>query len=134
DGPDCSLEEFLTERRVPEAARPIVLLLHAHVYATNSDAIGVRGQAEEDVLLTEAHGFHNFLVNEGYSALVERLAESLGDRIVLNAPVRAIRSGPDGVTVHVVGDSGSPDLEYAARALVLTVPLSLLKDETIRFD
>jgi monoamine oxidase len=134
DGPDCSLEEFLAERSVPAAARPIVVLLHAHVYATNPDAIGVRGQAEEDVLLTEAHGFHNFLVNEGYSALVERLATRLGDRIVLNAPVRDVRTGEEGVAVHVVGDAGTPNVEYTARAVVVTVPLSLLKDETIRFD
>jgi len=134
EGPDCSLEQFLDDRTVPPAARPIVTLLHAHVYATNADTIGVRGQAEEDRLLTEAHGFHNFLVDEGYSALVRRTAARLGSRIVLNAPVRGIRSRPEGVTVHVVGEDGKFDREYNAPAAIVTVPLSLLQAEAIAFD
>jgi monoamine oxidase len=134
DGPDCTLEEFLRTHRVPAAARPIVTLLHAHGYATNADTIGVRGPAQEDALLREEYGFHNFLVNEGYSALVERLAARLGDRLELNAPVRQIRSGDDGAVVEVVGDDGVLRQQHSAAAVVVTVPLSLLKAETIRFD
>ena len=134
DGPDCTLEEFLRSHRVPAAAQPIVTLLHAHGYATNADEIGVRGPAQEDALLSEEFGFHNFLVNEGYSALVERLTARLGDRLLLSAPVREIRSVHDGAVVQVVGDDGVLRQEHSARAVVVTVPLSLLKAETIRFD
>ena len=109
-------------------------LLHAHGYATNADEIGVRGPAQEDALLSEEFGFHNFLVNEGYSALVERLTARLGDRLLLSAPVREIRSVHDGAVVQVVGDDGVLRQEHSARAVVVTVPLSLLKAETIRFD
>jgi polyamine oxidase len=134
DGADCSLEQFLDARSVPPAVRPLVTLLHGHVYATDLDQIGVRGQAEEDALLTEAHGFHNFLIDEGYSTLVDRISARLGDRIILRAPVREIGSNSHGVSARVVREDGTRDRDYTARAVIVTVPLSLLKAETIAFD
>ena len=134
-GPDQTVQEFLDAAGASPAARPIVTLLHAHVWATNADTIGVRGQSEEDALVTEAHGFYNYLVREGYSALVERMATALQDRIRLRSPVRELRTGEKGVEV-VVGadDDGSPERTYHAAGVVVTVPLRLLQDETILFD
>jgi len=134
DGPDLSLREFLDARSVPPPARRIVVLLHAHTYATTADLVGVRGPAEEDRLLAEPFGFHNFLVQEGYSRLVEITSARLGSSLVLNAPVRRIRTEPNGVAVRVLGEEGTPDLELRARTVVITVPLSLLQAEAIDFE
>ena len=85
-------------------------------------------------MLTEAHGFNNFLVREGYSTLVRRVAARLGDRLLLRRAVREIRSVSGGVMVRSEAEDGSDAREYRARGVIVTVPLSLLKDETIVFD
>lgn len=132
-GPDLSLSAFLDRESVPAAARTLVTLLHAHVYATDPDSIGVRGQAEEDVLLTEAYGFNNFLVREGYDRLVADTSARVGPALRLHSPVRKIERSGSGLVVHVSPDAGGPDRRYLAPAVVVTVPLSILRAEAIEF-
>lgn len=62
----------------------------------------------------------------GYMSLVRRIAEGVTVRV--NTPVRAIVHGPDGVLLH------TDDGEVRADVVVITVPLALLREETIVFD
>ncbi len=131
--PDHSLAEFLAQRPARPAARRFVEMLHAHVYGADPDQIGIVGCAEEDRRAVEGYGFRNFQLVEGYSALAEREAAALGDRIRLGAPVTELRSTPGGVVATVQPPGGSPVVYRAARAIV-TVPLGVLKAGLPAFD
>jgi monoamine oxidase len=133
-GPDRPLESLLSEWRVAPAARALVDVLHAHTYATDPDAIGVRGPAEEDAEADEPFGFRNFRLVEGYSALAERAAKPLGDRIHQGALVTSVESSPEGIRVGYTDRSGSGEREARARRVLITVPLGVLKAGTIRFE
>jgi polyamine oxidase len=131
-GPDQTLQQFLDEQRVSPAVRSLVDVLHAHTYAADPDAIGVRGPAEEELVAEEPFGFRNFRVVEGYSALANRVADALGARILRNTPVTAISLGRE--EVRVLARSDGSDREHRAPYAVLTVPLGVLKAGAIRFD
>jgi monoamine oxidase len=131
--PDRSLAEYLERATTGPAARLWVSLLHAHTYAADPDAIGIRGPAAEERIAEEPFGFRNFRVREGYSALAEREAATLGDRIRLGSPVTAIRATPRDVRVDVRTREGD-EVEYAAARVVVTVPLGVLQSGAIAFE
>jgi monoamine oxidase len=133
-GDDRSLRDFLDQRRVSAAARALVDVLHAHTYATDPESIGVLGPAEEEQAADEPFGFRNFRMVEGYSALAERAAAALGDRVRTDAPVTEIVLGREGVRVLTQTATDASATEVRARYVVVTVPLGVLKAGTIRFD
>ncbi|MGA8709658.1 MAG: NAD(P)/FAD-dependent oxidoreductase [Thermoplasmata archaeon] len=131
--PDRSLEEFLGERKVRPAARLIVSNLYAHVYAADPEAIGVMGPAEEYRQAREPYGFRNFQLVEGYSALVERVAGRLGNRVRLKHVVTDVHVESSGVRVRADSAEGT-SREYHAAGVIVTVPLGVLKAGSIEFD
>jgi monoamine oxidase len=131
--PDQSLTRFLDQRKVHPAARLMITILYAHVYAAEPDDIGVLGPAEEYRAVGEPYGFRNFQLNEGYSALVERVAAPLAERIRRNHPVTAVEVTSSGVNVRATNPTGTPT-EFQAMAAIITVPLGVLKSGTIAFD
>ena len=135
-GPDRSLRSFLSERPMTDASRSIVHLFHSHTYSADPDEIGILGPAAEDKLASEPFGFRNFQLVEGYSALVRAIASDLGDRVRTGAPVRRVATEVDGVRIGVrrEGDGEPAEEELRARYALVTVPLGVLKSETIRFD
>jgi polyamine oxidase len=133
-GPDLSFEAFLESRNVSNPARAIVKLLHSHSYATDPDVLGVRGPGDESRRATEPYGFRNFQVVDGYSALAQRVAARLGDRVVLNAPVTKIERTADGVRVHATAGDSKGVWELRAPAAIVTVSLAVLRSGGIEFD
>ncbi len=133
DGPDVSLAEWLARQDALPAAKLLVSLLYAHASAADDDALGVRGPAEESALASEEFGYHNFQVVEGYDTLVSRRAAPFADRIRLRARVTAVRRWPGGVRVECTGPDGDVDEIHAKRAVV-TLPLGVLKSESVEFD
>ena len=131
--PDRSLQQFLDAGSTSPAARRIVEMLYAHVYAADPDQIGVLGPAEEYRLAREPYGFRYFQLVEGYSALVQRAAARLGDRIRVGYAVTEVQVLPDGVRVAAQEPSGEL-IEFWAMAAIITVPLGVLKTGAIRFD
>jgi monoamine oxidase len=88
-----------------------VSLLHVLTYAHS-------GGGFESLLGTEEGAQQQRFV--GGSQLVSlRMAEALGDAVVLEAPVRRIEHGPDHVRVHADGGS------VAARSVVVAIPPAL---------
>ena len=134
DGEDRTLRQVLDDWSASPAARALVDVLHAHTYATDPDSIGVVGPAEEERAAEEPFGFRNFRVVEGYSALAERAAAALGGRLRTNAPVTDIVLGRDDVRVCIEAAADASAAEVCARYVVVTVPLGVLKEGTIRFD
>jgi monoamine oxidase len=131
--PDRSLDDFLSERRLAPATRLLVTLLHAHAAAVDPEAIGVVGPAEEARVAREPFGFRNFRLVEGYSALAERAAAELGDRVQLGTPVTEIDYANPGVRLRATSPAGQLS-EYSAAAAIVTVPLGVLRADRIAFD
>jgi monoamine oxidase len=88
-----------------------VSLLHALTYLSSNGGLwallGTTGGAQQD------------LVEGGAQLIADRLAERLGDSLVLGAPARTIEQGERDVSVT------SDDLEVRARAAVIAVPPAL---------
>ncbi len=133
DGPDLSLAEWLARQDALPGARMLVDLLYAHASATDPDAVGVKGPAEEATLAEEEFGYTNFQLVEGYDTLLERRSAALRDRIRLGTRVTAIRSSSAGVRLETQGPTGEED-EVRAKRAVVTLPLGVLKSDAVTFD
>jgi monoamine oxidase len=94
------------------AAMPAdVSLLHLLFY--------IRSAGSMDLLLDTEGGAQQDRFTEGAGTLAGRLGESLGDRVVLSAPVRRIEHHPDGVTAVADG------VALRARRAIVAVPPTL---------
>ncbi len=90
-------------------------LLHlAHAHGGIESLFSIEGGAQEN------------LVNGGAGSIAQRMADALGESVLLGVPVRAIRQAGDRVVV--TGDA----LEVTARRAVVSVPPALALD--IAFD
>jgi monoamine oxidase len=101
------------------AAEPSdVSLLHVLFYTRSGSGfntlLGTDGGAQQD-------RFHG-----GSQRLALLMAEQLGDRVRLAAPVRRIEHGPGGVVLHADGEAGEPGgLTVRARRAIVAVPPTL---------
>lgn len=132
-GPDVSLAEWLEKEPALPGAKLLINLLYAHASAVDADSLGVRGPAEETALADEEFGYRNFQVVEGYDALLARRSAHLRERIRLQTRVTAVLRHPAGVTVETIGPDGAEG-EVRAKRVVVTLPLGILKADTVAFD
>ncbi|HYM38534.1 MAG TPA: NAD(P)/FAD-dependent oxidoreductase [Thermoplasmata archaeon] len=133
DGPDLPLAEWLGRQEALPGAKMLVSLLYAHAAAADADSVGLRGPAEETTLASEEFGYSNFQVVEGYEELVARRSRPLRERIRLETRVIAVRSSGDGALIETATAAGETH-EIRARRAVVTLPLGVLKSETVAFE
>lgn len=93
-------------------------------HSVEPTALTLEGWLEPDVSGYEA----NFHINEGYSALLQRAAESADLDIRLNRPVQRIEWEPGSVTCF------ARDQVLRARAAIITLPLGILQHGDVEFD
>jgi monoamine oxidase len=94
------------------AAQPEdISLLHALFYISSAGGL--------DALWDTEGGAQDARVVGGTQLVSIRMAEELGDRVVLEAPVRRIDHGPDRVTAHADG------LRVEARRAIVAIPPTL---------
>jgi monoamine oxidase len=94
------------------AAMPAdVSLLHLLFYIASAGSF--------DLLLDTEGGAQQDRFAEGAGSLARRVADSLGDQVVLGAPVRGISWSPDGVRVSADG------LDVRAQRAIVAVPTTL---------
>jgi monoamine oxidase len=94
------------------AAQPEDLsLLHVLFYISSAGGL--------DALLDTEGGAQDARIVGGSQLISIRMAEELGDRVVLDAPVRRIAYEPDRVTVHADG------VEVEARRAIVALPPTL---------
>ena len=122
-GPDCSLAEWLVANEFSPLAARIADMRLAHSYCATPATISVVELAHE--LRLDDKGPGDFHILEGYDRVLAAVAANLDIR--LNTPVMAIRWDADGV--EVTASQGA----FAARAAVVTLPLALLKADTVSF-
>ena len=124
--PDASLAQGLAEAEISPA--PEILRLANNVFASDYGAdlnrLGIYGIAE---LSYAGDGEDDYRVREGYSRLMERLAEGLNLR--LNTAVRRIRWTSDGVSI----ETRDGDTILVNRAIV-TLPLGVLQSGDVEFS
>jgi len=87
-------------------------LLHALFYTKSG--------TDMETLMAVDRGAQQDRIAGGSVLVSERMAEALGDRVVLGAPVRAVRQSSDGVTV-TTRDGATYDADYA----IVTLPPTL---------
>lgn len=131
EGPDVTLDRFLTERHALPTATRFVGAMYAGINAADPDEISVRGLAEDANAESLGLPWANYQVLEGFDALARRRASALGDVVRLRHRVNRIEWSPGGVRVHAVGPDGAA--MHEAAAAVLTVSVGVLQAETILF-
>lgn len=129
--PDIPFDEFLERVRATPGARSLATFLHAHINVADPDEIGTLGTGGEEALSAEGWVHHYQLV-EGYSELVRRRALPLRSQIRTRAIVTSIRRTDLGIRVQWNDDS--IPCATRARAAVVTLPLGVLKADSVEFD
>jgi monoamine oxidase len=128
-GPDTSVARFLARQKGyplnPTFAATAGLLsnLIASEKGADAETMSLSGLLEHDF---SGYGDNNFRLSEGYTPLLQRLAEGLSIR--LHQPVRRVSWGPDGARVKCRGQS------FQARHVVVTLPLGVLQAQKVEFS
>ncbi|HEX8898338.1 MAG TPA: NAD(P)/FAD-dependent oxidoreductase, partial [Chthoniobacterales bacterium] len=135
---DQSLREFLNGLPDDDESRRASEMLTRYVegfHAADSDRIGIRGLVAANEAADEIGGDRAFRFERGYDALMQALrgaAESNGAIFQLNTIVKEIQWSTNRVTI-VSEPAGIADIasqvEYAANAVIVTIPLSLLQTD-----
>ena len=124
DQPDSSLTEILGTDEMPEGMRALLRNRFTGDMAAEPERLGIYGWLE---WIRVHDGQDDFRLVEGYSRLMERLADGLDVR--LNAPIERIKWDANGVTAHTrTGDT------FEARCAVVTLPLGVLQAGDVTFD
>jgi len=132
-GPECSLQEFLDRRSTAPAARLIANFFYAHAAAADPWELNVKGTAEEMRLSTSEFPWRNYQVMPGFDRLASLRAGELQDSLRLGARVLRVDLRGAGVELTVAGAEGRAEV-VRAPAAVITVPLGVLRSESLEFD
>jgi monoamine oxidase len=117
-----TVESWLLDRVAPEARPWLRLCVGGTVAAEPRDVsllhllFFVRSAGGVGPLIATTGGAQERRFHQGAQALSVRLAEQLGERVRLEAPVRLVRHGPDGVRVE------DGELAVAARHAIVAIP------------
>jgi monoamine oxidase len=117
---DALGESGFTERQIDAVKKELDLRM-----AIDLHEVSARGAAE--VLRLSRSTTANYAIVEGYGALCEGMSAQFVDKIQLEMPVTTIDWSDDGVLVH------AGDERVEARTLIATLPLGVLKAETVEF-
>jgi monoamine oxidase len=123
-GPDCSLAEWTAARQLSPLARHILDVRLAHASCATPEELSVAALADE-----ERHGSAdsaNFRVAEGYDRLLAAIGTGL--EIRLGTPALLVRWDQGGAEIVTARET------FAARHVVVTLPLAVLKAGAVRFD
>ncbi len=129
DGDEMTIDQLievsddLAELRDP-ATRRILDNMYSEEVAAGTTQHGVYGIVEATY---DDDGSRDYRLEQGYSALLERMA--IGLDIRLNTPVKRVSRG--GLTATVETMDGTL---YTADAVIVTLPLALLQKGVVQFD
>ncbi len=147
-GPDCSLAEWLVANAYSPLAAHIADLRLAHSNCATPATISVAELAHELKIADKGPG--DFHILEGYDRVLALLADRLDIR--LGTAVTKIQWAEDGVQVETSRGDGAMDRQnvleaapghpvtlsprhtFRARHAIVTLPLALLKADTVIFD
>jgi monoamine oxidase len=131
---DQSLKEFLESLPDDEKSQRAKAMLVRYVegfHAANIERIGIHGLVKANEAADEIDGDKAFRLIDGYDSLMQamqREAESHGAKLHLNTIVKEIRLANEQIEVSC-GQNDAP-IEFIASHVIVTLPISLLKNET----
>ncbi len=128
--PDISIAELLNlygdelDEPLYPSVRQLIENATAADYGAGFDQLGLYGLVE---LSYEGDGEGDYRVAEGYTRLMESLAQGLNIR--LNTPIARVEWGANGVTAYTAsGDS------FSADRMIITLPLGVLQAGSVLFE
>jgi monoamine oxidase len=125
DGPDISFAEWLSARGVSDIVRHLADIRYIHSAATTPARASMHAM-RDDLLATTAIGGHDYHIKAGYAPIMRALA----DQIEIRLETMATAVHDHGTYCTVVCRTG----DILARRVLVTIPLSLLKTQTITFE
>ena len=125
-GPDITLAAWLAERGISGLARHIADIRMAHAYCATPESLSM-AELVRDSLASAHNGQGDFHILPGYDTILNLIAAGLDIR--LSTPVVAIRWNNERVEITLANRD-----TLCARAAICTLPLALLKEETVHFD
>ena len=136
---DQTLKEFLDllpDHEKNRRAKSILVRYVEGFHAANIDRIGIRGLRKANEAADEIDGDKGFRLIDGYDSLMQAMcaeAESRGAQFHLNSIVKEIRWAVEQIEVSC--EQNRAPMQFLASQVIVTLPISLLKDETggIRF-
>jgi monoamine oxidase len=142
-GPDQSFEDFLRSRRgLPRRWARLARLFVEGYHAAHTDRISAQWLAGSDEEVEEAQQESQSRLPGGYDAIAYWLRTGLhprNDRVHLGATAHGVAWRQGRVTVRARSATGAELPPFRARALIVTVPLGVLKARpgqpgAVRFD
>jgi monoamine oxidase len=125
DGPDISFADWVAQYDVSDLVQHIADIRNIHSAGTTPARASMHAM-RDDLLATTMIGGQNYHIDAGYAPIVHALAEHI--EIRLETMVSAIHDHDTHCTVMCrTGDIN-------ARRVIVTIPLSLLKLQTITFE
>jgi monoamine oxidase len=106
-----------------QTIRSFILQGHENGLAVDMNQVSAQYHFQEAIIRSESD---DHLVLDGYAGIVQHLLD--GIRLSLNTPVIEIIENSNGVEVHTAHN------RYEADFVIVTVPLSVLRSEAIRFS
>ena len=133
NGPDISFATFLDKAKAPEHEKQQAAMYVEGFNAAYADRISLRALAKQQHAEDAIHGGEISYVHGGYDRLVDAIRAQLTDTCELrcNTRVLCINWRPGEVVIEAAGDDRN--LEFHARAAVVTLPLSLLQAGCVQF-
>ena len=134
---DQSLKDFLDRLPDDEDSHRAKTMLVRYVegfHAANIERVGIRGLVKASEAADEIDGDRAFRLVDGYDSLMKAMqaeAESRGAQFHLNTLVKAVRWAGD--RIEVSGKQNGEPIEFVASHVIVTLPISLLKNNAIRF-
>ena len=133
--PDCSFRDFLNGQNLDERSRRMALGFVEGFDAAHPERISAHALLRAEEAAEEMEGAQQERIKEGYSALVSFLEQEVrtrGGRLMMGTAARTVRWKHG--RVEVAAQSGAGTEAFEADAMVITLPLGLLKTRAATFD
>lgn len=125
---DRSFQDWLTELKLAPTSQKLIGKLIANSYLTEPENLSLADLVDE--ARVDQSGQGNFRLPEGYDQILNALSQGLA--IELNTPVDWIDWRQTPLRVRATNALSHP-VEFTADQILITVPLSLLQQQLIRF-
>jgi monoamine oxidase len=132
-GPDCSLDEYITENFADpqwQGARQRIRGYVAGFDAADPQTVSVHWIAQTERALRLIQGDREFFILDGYDRLMAALldhSDATYLKLYLNSVVKQLRWAPHHVTLELVSAQGERLPAVTANRAIVTIPLGVLK-------
>lgn len=127
-GGDITAEQYLLQTGMPQRVMHYANVVLGNEFGTSNSRLGIKGVAEGDKLWT-AGDRDIMLRNQSFLSILERAVQPVLDRVRLNT--RVVNINHTGNTITLTDQNGAT---YTADKVVVTVPLTVLRDGDITFN